>query len=140
MSFSVYKIYILCYNQEKYCPLYWSEKRKIWLKCGGYIAIDKTEALTAIDVNSGKYTGKNDLEETTLRVNEEAAVEIMKQLRLKDIGGIIIIDYIDMVSKEDQAKIIEIMKREALKDRSKIDIKEFTKLNLVEMTRKKMYV
>ena len=117
-----------------------AEKRKIWLKCGGYIAIDKTEALTAIDVNSGKYTGKNDLEETTLRVNEEAAVEIMKQLRLKDIGGIIVIDYIDMISKKDQDKVIAIMKREALKDRSKIDIKEFTKLNLVEMTRKKMYV
>ena len=64
----------------------------------------------------------------------------MKQLRLKDIGGIIIIDYIDMVSKEDQDKVIEIMKNEAKKDRSKIDIKEFTKLNLVEMTRKKMYV
>ena len=64
----------------------------------------------------------------------------MKQLRLKDIGGIIIIDYIDMASKEDQNKIIELMKREAVKDRSKIDIKEFTKLNLVEMTRKKMYV
>lgn len=117
-----------------------AEKRKIWLKCGGYIAIDKTEALTAIDVNSGKYTGKNDLEETTFKVNEEAAIEIMKQLRLKDIGGIIIIDYIDMTSKEDQNQIIELMKKEAIKDRSKIDIKEFTKLNLVEMTRKKMYV
>ena len=67
-------------------------------------------------------------------------MNIMKQLRLKDIGGIIIIDYIDMASKEDQNKIIELMKREAVKDRSKIDIKEFTKLNLVEMTRKKMYV
>lgn len=117
-----------------------AEKRKVWLKCGGYIAIDKTEALTAIDVNSGKYTGKNDLEATALKVNEEAAVEIMKQLRLKDIGGIIVIDYIDMTSKEDQAKVIDIMKKEAIKDRSKIDIKEFTKLNLVEMTRKKMYV
>lgn len=117
-----------------------AEKRKVWLKCGGYIAIDKTEALTAIDVNSGKYTGKNDLEATALKVNEEAAVEIMKQLRLKDIGGIIVIDYIDMTSKEDQSKVIEIMKKAAIKDRSKIDIKEFTKLNLVEMTRKKMYV
>lgn len=117
-----------------------ANKRKIWLKCGGYIAIDKTEALTAIDVNSGKYTGKDDLEETTFKVNEEAAIEIMKQLRLKDLGGIIVIDYIDMQSKEDQLKILEIMKEMALKDRSKIDIKEFTKLNLVEMTRKKMYV
>lgn len=117
-----------------------SSKRKIWLKCGGYIAIDKTEALTAIDVNSGKYTGKDDLEETTFKVNEEAAIEIMKQIRLKDIGGIIVIDYIDMQSKEDQMKILKIMQDKALEDRSKIDIKEFTKLNLVEMTRKKMYV
>ncbi|MBQ9313780.1 MAG: Rne/Rng family ribonuclease [Clostridia bacterium] len=117
-----------------------ADKRKVWLKCGGYIAIDKTEALTAIDVNSGKYVGKNDLEETAFKVNEEAAVEIMKQIKLKDIGGIIVIDYIDMTSKQDQEKILEIMKQEAKKDRSKIDIKEFTKLNLVEMTRKKMYV
>lgn len=117
-----------------------ADKRKIWLKCGGYIAIDKTEALTAIDVNSGKYTGKLDLEETALKVNEEAAIEIMKQLKLKDIGGIIVIDYIDMTSKEDQEKVLTIMKNEAKKDRSKIDIKDFTKLNLVEMTRKKMYV
>lgn len=117
-----------------------AEKRKVWLKCGGYIAIDKTEALTAIDVNSGKYTGKNDLDETALKVNEEAAVEIMKQIKLKDIGGIIVIDYIDMASKEYQQKVLDIMKKEAKKDRSKIDIKEFTKLNLVEMTRKKMYV
>lgn len=117
-----------------------AEKRKIWLKCGGYIAIDKTEALTAIDVNSGKYTGKDDLESTAFKVNSEAAVEIMKQVRLKDIGGIIVIDYIDMVSKKNQEAIIEIMKKESIKDRSKIDVKEFTKLNLVEMTRKKMYV
>jgi len=117
-----------------------ADKRKVWLKCGGYIAIDKTEALTAIDVNSGKYTGKNDLEETALKVNEEAAVEIMKQIKLKDIGGIIVIDYIDMASKDYQQKVLEIMKLEAKKDRSKIDIKDFTKLNLVEMTRKKMYV
>ena len=116
------------------------EKRKIWLKCGGYIAIDKTEALTAIDVNSGKYTGIDSLEETALKVNEEAAIEIMKQIRLKDIGGIIVIDYIDMYSRDDQEKILNIMKNEAKKDRSKIEIKDFTKLNLVEMTRKKMYL
>lgn len=117
-----------------------TEKRKIWLECGGYIAIDKTEALTAIDVNSGKYTGDNNLEQTVLSVNIEAAIEIMKQIRLKDIGGIVIIDYIDLETKEDQEKVIEIMKKEAIKDRSKIDIKGYTKLNLVELTRKKMYV
>lgn len=113
-------------------------KRKVWLKCGGYIVIDKTEALTAIDVNSGKYTGKKDLEQTALDVNEEAAFEIMKQIRLKDIGGIIVVDYIDLAKKENQQKIINIMENEAKKDRSKIDIKGYTELNLVELTRKKM--
>lgn len=112
--------------------------RKIWLKCGGYIVIDKTEALTAIDVNSGKYVGNSNLEQTALAVNTEAAKEIMKQIRLKDIGGIIVIDYIDLIKKEDQKKIIEIMKKEAQNDRSKIDIKGYTELNLVELTRKMM--
>lgn len=116
------------------------ENRKIWLNCGGYIAIDKTEALTAIDVNSGKYTGKNNLEQTVLSVNIEAAIEIMRQIRLKDIGGIVIIDYIDLDDKSDQLKVIETMRKEALKDRSRIDIKGYTKLNLVELTRKKLYV
>ena len=116
------------------------ENRKIWLDCGGYIAIDKTEALTAIDVNSGKYTGNNNLEQTALSVNIEAAIEIMRQIRLKDIGGIVIIDYIDLENKEDQLKVVNTMKKEALKDRSRIDIKGYTKLNLVELTRKKLYV
>ena len=116
------------------------EERKVWLKCGGYIAIDKTEALTAIDVNSGKYTGNNNLEQTALNVNLEAAVEVMKQIRLKDIGGIVVIDFIDLETKEDQLKVIEAMKKETLKDRSKIDIKGYTKLNLVELTRKKLHL
>lgn len=117
-----------------------ANERKIWLKHGGQIVIDKTEALTAIDVNSSKYTGFKDLETTTLSVNLEAAVEIMKQIRLKDIGGIIVIDYIDMKEKEHQEQIIEIMKKEAKKDRSRVDIREFTELNLVELTRKKMFI
>ncbi len=111
-------------------------KRKIWLKCGGYIVIDKTEALTAIDVNSGKYVGNKNLEQTALIVNKEAATEIMHQIRLRDVGGIIVVDYIDLSKKENQAQIIEIMQEEAKKDRSKIDIKGYTELNLVELTRK----
>lgn len=111
-------------------------KRKIWLKCGGYIVIDKTEALTAIDVNSGKYVGNKNLEQTALIVNKEAAAEIMHQIRLRDVGGIIVVDYIDLSKKENQAQIIEIMQEEAKKDRSKIDIKGYTELNLVELTRK----
>ncbi len=112
--------------------------RKIWLKCGGFITIDKTEALTAIDVNSGKYTGKRDLEQTIFTVNREATIEIAKQLRLRDIGGIIIIDYIDMQSKENEEKIIELFKENLKKDRSKTQIVGFSKLNLLEMTRKHM--
>lgn len=111
-------------------------KRKVWLKCGGYIVIDKTEALTAIDVNSGKYVGNKNLEQTALIVNKEAAMEIMHQIRLRDIGGIIVVDYIDLLNKENQTQIIKIMQAEAKKDRSKIDIKGYTELNLVELTRK----
>ena len=110
--------------------------RKIWLKCGGYIVIDKTEALTAIDVNSGKYVGNKNLEQTALIVNKEAAAEIMHQIRLRDVGGIIVVDYIDLLNKENQSQIIKIMQNEAKKDRSKIDIKGYTELNLVELTRK----
>ena len=95
------------------------ENRKVWLKCGGFITIDKTEALTAIDVNSGKYTGKQNLEQTIFLVNKEATIEIARQLRLRDIGGIIIIDYIDMKNKENEEKIIDLFKENLKKDRSK---------------------
>lgn len=114
------------------------ENRKVWLKCGGFITIDKTEALTAIDVNSGKYTGKQNLEQTIFLVNKEATIEIARQLRLRDIGGIIIIDYIDMKNKENEEKIIDLFKENLKKDRSKTQIVGFSKLNLLEMTRKHM--
>ena len=112
--------------------------RKIWLKCGGFITIDKTEALTAIDVNTGKYVGKKKLEETIYKVNKEATYEIAKQLRLRDIGGIIIIDYIDMHDEKDQKEIESLLKKELKKDRTKCQVEGFTKLNLLEMTRKNM--
>ena len=112
------------------------KNRKIWLKCGGFITIDKTEALTAIDVNTGKYTGNKNLEQTILKVNKEATVEIAKQIRLRDIGGIIIIDYIDMLKKEDKEEILKILKEELKKDRTKTQVEGFTKLDLIEMTRK----
>ena len=115
-----------------------SNNRKIWLKCGGFITIDKTEALTAIDVNSGKYVGSKDLEQTVFTVNKEATIEIAKQLRLRDIGGIIIIDYIDMEKKETKQKILEILEEYVKKDRSKIQIVGFTPLDLLEVTRKHM--
>lgn len=113
--------------------------RKIWLKCGGFITIDKTEALTAIDVNSGKFTGKQNLEETVLKVNEEASCEIARQLRLRDIGGIIIIDYIDMQEAKSREQVLQTLKQALKKDRSKTQVIEFTKLNLLEMTRKHMF-
>lgn len=115
------------------------DNRKIWLKCGGFITIDKTEALTAIDVNSGKFTGKDNFEKTVFEVNREATVEIAKQLRLRNIGGIIIIDYIDMHIEENKEKILELIKEEIKKDSSKVQIEGFTKLNLLELTRKHAY-
>ena len=112
------------------------DDRKIWLKCGAFITIDKTEALTAIDINTGKYTGKKDLEETVCKVNKEATIEIAKQLRLKDIGGIIIIDYIDMKNDEHKKYIENLLKEELKQDRAKTQVEGFTKLNLMELTRK----
>lgn len=114
-------------------------RRKIWLPCGGFITIDQTEALTAIDVNSGKYTGKESLEQTVVKVNTEASIEIAKQLRLRDIGGIIVIDYIDMQEEISKQQIIEVLRQNLKKDRAKNQIMEFTKLNLLEMTRKHMW-
>lgn len=112
------------------------ENRKIWLKCGGFITIDKTEALTAIDVNTGKYTGNQNVEQTIYKVNEEATVEIAKQLRLRDIGGIIIIDYIDMKNEDNKKKIQCLLEEKLKKDRTKTQVEGFTKLDLIEMTRK----
>ena len=112
------------------------ENRKIWLNCGGFITIDKTEALTAIDVNTGKFTGKKDLESTIFKVNKEATIEIAKQLRLRDIGGIVIVDYIDMKDKVNKEKIENLLKDELKNDRAKTQVEGFTRLNLMELTRK----
>ena len=113
-----------------------TKQRKIWLNCGGFITIDQTEALVAIDVNSGKFTGKSTLEETVYKVNYEATIEIAKQLRLRDIGGIIIIDYIDMQKRENKEKIEKLLKESLKQDRAKTQVEGFTKLNLMELTRK----
>lgn len=113
--------------------------RKIWLRCGGFITIDTTEALTAIDVNSGKFTGKRELEKTVLKVNLEATKEIAKQIRLRDLGGIIIVDYIDMDEDEDKEQIRNYMIECFKEDRSKVQVMEFTKLGLLEITRKHIF-
>lgn len=111
--------------------------RKVWLKSGGYIVIDETEALTSIDVNTGKYVGSVDLEHTVLRTNIEAAKVIAKQLRLRNIGGIIIIDFIDLQNKDDEKLLLETLERELKKDRTRTTVLGMTRLGLVEMTRKK---
>ncbi|MFW5647951.1 MAG: Rne/Rng family ribonuclease [Candidatus Alkaliphilus sp. MAG34] len=115
-----------------------SLNRKIWLKSGGYIVIDSTEAFTIIDVNTGKYVGSIGLEDTVLNTNLEAADEIAKQLRLRDIGGIIIIDFIDMVDEEDNQKVIDALEKALSKDKTRSKVLGMTQLGLVEMTRKKV--
>ena len=112
------------------------EARKIWLNCGGFITIDQTEALTAIDVNTGKYRGNSSLEDTVYKVNYEATIEVARQLRLRDIGGIIIIDYIDMQKQENKDKIEKLLKQELKNDRAKTQVEGFTRLDLMELTRK----
>lgn len=112
--------------------------RKVWLKSGGYIIIDKTEALTVIDVNTGKFVGDNNLEETVLKTNIEATREIAKQLRLRDIGGIVIIDFIDMNDAEHQQMVLDSLKQNLKNDRTKTIVLGMTSLGLVEMTRKKI--
>lgn len=111
-------------------------KRKVWLKSGGFIVIDKTEALTAIDVNSGRFSGRNDLEETIVHINLEAVEEIVKQIKLRDIGGLIVIDFIDMEKEGNRLKIVEAMKSALQSDNATTNITDISKLGLLEMTRK----
>jgi ribonuclease G len=113
-------------------------KSKVWLKSGGYIVINQTEALVAIDVNTGKYVGKKNLEETVFRTNIEAAKEIVRQVRLRDLGGIIVLDFIDMEDPENRAKLFEALENEIRKDRSKTKILQISEFGLIEMTRKRV--
>jgi len=113
-------------------------QKKVWLKNGGYLVLDDAEALTVIDVNTGKYLGKSNLEDTILKTNLEAAEEIARQIRLRDIGGIIIIDFIDMVKAEHRDMVLFALRQNFKKDRTKTNVMGFTGLGLVEMTRKKV--
>jgi ribonuclease G len=113
-------------------------KTKVWLKSGGYIVINQTEALVAIDVNTGKYVGKKNLEETVFRTNLEAAKEIVRQIRLRDLGGIIVLDFIDMEETEHRAALFETLESEIRKDRSKTKILQISEFGLIEMTRKRV--
>ncbi|EQK41848.1 ribonuclease, Rne/Rng family domain protein [[Clostridium] bifermentans ATCC 638] len=111
--------------------------RKVWLKSGGYLIIDKTEALTVIDVNTGKFTGNSNLEETIYQTNLEAAIEISKLLRIRDIAGIIIVDFIDMQKNEYKKNLLEVLSKETDKDRRKTNVMGMTKLGLVEIARRR---
>lgn len=113
-------------------------ERKIWLKSGGYILIEETEALTSIDVNTGRYVGRHNPEETILKINLEAAKEIAYQLRLRNIGGIIIIDFIDMERESSREQVFQALKDALKRDRSRTNILKISGLGLVEMTRKRV--
>ena len=115
-----------------------SLSRKVWLKSGGYLVIDQTEALVAIDVNSGRYVGQTSLEDTTLKINLEAVKEVVSQLRLRNIGGIIIIDFIDMDKEQNRDKVYRALDEELKKDRARTNILKISELGLVEMTRKRV--
>ncbi|MGH2748704.1 MAG: Rne/Rng family ribonuclease [Actinomycetota bacterium] len=110
--------------------------RKVWLPSGGHIVIDRTEALTVIDVNTGKFVGKKDLETTVFHANREAAVEVARQLRLRDIGGIIVIDFIDMEDVGNRDELISVFRKELDRDRSRTQVFDISPLGLVQMTRK----
>ncbi len=112
--------------------------RRVWLKSGGYIVIDQTEALTSIDVNTGKYVGKKDPEETILRTNLEAVKEIAYQIRLRNLGGIIIIDFIDMAKEKNKKRVFSALQEAMAHDRVKTNIYEISELGLIEMSRKRV--
>lgn len=109
---------------------------KVWLKSGGYLIIEKTEAMWVIDVNTGRFVGKDNLEETILKNNIEAAVEIARQLRLRDMGGIIVIDFVDMLVPAHRDEVLKRFKAELARDKTKTRVMDISKLGLVQMTRK----
>ncbi len=112
--------------------------RKVWLKSGGYIIIDQTEALTTIDINTGRYVGKRTLEDTILKTNLEAVREVAYQLRLRNIGGIIILDFIDMEREDNRRKVYAALQDALVRDKAKTTISHISPLGLIEMTRKRI--
>ncbi len=110
----------------------------VWLKSGGYLVIEPTEAMTVIDVNTGKYTGKKNKRDTILKINLEAAAEISHQMRLRNLSGIILVDFIDMEEKEDQELLMKTLAVQCARDPVKTTVVDMTRLNLVEITRKKI--
>lgn len=115
-------------------------KRIVWLDNGAYLIFDETEALTIIDVNTGKFSGKNDYQDTVVKTNTLAAMEVARQLKLRDIGGIVLIDFIDMKSEKDKRYIQETIEKEFQKDKTRTKIIGFTSLGILQLTRKKTKV
>ena len=113
-------------------------EKRVWLKSGGYLVIEPTEALTVIDVNSGKYTGKKGMRDTFRLINREAALEIARQLRLRNLSGIILVDFISMDKKEDERELLHLLSAELKKDPVRAAVVDMTALGLVELTRKKV--
>ncbi len=113
-------------------------QRNVQLKSGGYITIDLTEALVAIDVNTGSFTGKKELEETILQTNLEAAEEIARQVRLRDLNGIIVIDFIDMALEQNRKKLLNHFINLLKNDRARITVSEISELGMIEMTRQRL--
>ena len=112
--------------------------RKVWLPSGGSLIIEHTEALTVIDVNTGKNVGTSNLEETVFSNNLEAAEEIARQLRLRDIGGIIVIDFIDMEVKANRAQVVKVFREALARDKTRTQVFDISELGLVQMTRKRI--
>lgn len=113
-------------------------KERVWLKSGGYLVIEPTEALTVIDVNSGKFDGKKKKEETFFKINSEAAVEIARQLKLRNLSGMILVDFINQEEKEKERQLLQVFREELKKDSVKTTLVDITQLGLVELTRKKV--
>jgi ribonuclease E len=112
--------------------------RRVWLPSGGSLIIERTEALTVIDVNTGKNVGKSSLEETVFRNNLEAAEEVAHQLRLRDIGGIIVIDFIDMEERKNREQVLRAFKEALARDKTRTQVFDISDIGLVEMTRKRV--
>lgn len=127
----LWKLYSLETAMERAC------QKHVWLKSGGYLVIEPTEAMTVIDVNTGKYSGRKNPADTIRLINLEAAAEICRQIRLRNLSGIIMIDFIDMESEEDKTLLMDTLRTYALQDSVKTTVVDMTQLNLVEMTRKK---
>ena len=112
-------------------------ERRVWLKSGGYLIFDQTESLTTVDVNTGRYVGKKDQEETILKTNLEAARQVVQQLRLRNIGGIIVIDFIDMQKAANRKKVSDALQEALKKDKARANVLQISELGLVQMTRKR---